>query len=317
MFISLGLMSKQVVIGIIPAFIIVIFFYINNTKKTFSDFIKIMSYLSLGIFLGLIPFLYYYIANKAFTDFIYWNITFNLTTYAKESTPYAFKEGLYSGGWLFVSILPAIFLLFQKKIESTTRLKLLLLVLTAIFLSPSLLPSFLAYKILPIYPFTLVLWAIVLGYRKYKLVILFLIVGLLGFLPLAKSFYIDYLPVNLFHKEINFDYGDNEINVAKWIKNNTSKNEKIMNLGNHYIYVLSERLPQNKYVYILPWLVMPYDKSTKEIVSNPPKVVVNVNDLTEGDWLNLKEWPFLDYLKKNYKVVERYGNYEILFLQKK
>ncbi len=183
--------------------------------------------------------------------------------------------------------------------------------MATLFLSPSILPSFLAYKIPIFYSYPIILWAIVFGLTKKWDLIIAISIGIIAFFPAAQSFYVDFVPANIFQKELILDYGNDELSVAIWLKKNTAYQEKIMNLGNSYIDVLAERLPQNRYVYIFPWLVLPYENSTKEILSNPPKVVIIDNNVLEG-WPILKEkWRFIYEVKKNYRLNATYGTYEI------
>lgn len=310
-FLGLGVMGKQVTAGlVVVSVIILIIFSIRNRIKT-PEFLKINLLFFFGIVIVILPFLIYFLINNALYDFLYWNIIFNLTEYPKQSTPYGLKDGMMTGSWLFFAIIPGTILAFKKNLNSYLRFGLLLLSLSAGFISPTLLPSFLTYKILPIYPYSVLLWAIAVQFIKEKVISVLVIIGLILFFPLAKSFYIDYLPSDISTKgNYILDYGENELRVVDWLTSNTSKKERIMNLGHHYITTLARRLPTNKYVYLFPWLVSPFDKSTKEILKNPPRVVI-VDKKTIEDFPILNKWQFLTYVKRNYKVTATYGLYEI------
>lgn len=321
-FTALGLMSKQVAIGIVPALMIATWWYLSKNlpadrqgRKLSSFFLKGSSSFLLGFSLAITPFILYYFFNQALADFFYWNFTFNLTAYPQQSTPYALKEGFQIGSWLFLAIIPAALLWRRGGLKAEMRFKLLVIILAALFLLPSLLPSFLGYKILAFYPYPLLLWAILWQFRRKKLIIPFLIAGLILFLIPAKPFYLHYFPQNLFQKELIIDYGENELKVVDWLLENTTTKEKIMNLGHHYITTLAQRLPANKYVTFFPWLVMPYDQSTKAILADPPRVVI-LDNQTILDFPILNQWPFLSHLRSDYQVVATYGTYEI-FIPKK
>ncbi|MEX2007722.1 MAG: hypothetical protein WD992_03035, partial [Candidatus Levyibacteriota bacterium] len=154
-------------------------------------------------------------------------------------------------------------------------------------------------------------WAIVLTHLNKNLVKAFVIAGLILLIPHAKTFYVDYLPNYIFNRDFIIDYGEDELNVVAWLRENTKEKSPIMNLGHHYITTLAERLPANKYVYLFPWLVSPFEKSTNEILDNPPSVVI-VDWKTFDDFPVLNNWQFIVYVKNNYKTVARYGTYEIL-----
>lgn len=313
---GLGIMGKQVTVGLIPVVIIITVIHTIKNKEQLSIILKKNCIYCCGIFLSVLPFVGYFFINNALYDFIYWNIIFNLTEYPKQSAPYGLKEGISTGGWLFFSIIPGTILLFKKNLKLYFHSGLLIFILTAIFISPSLLPSFLTYKILPFFAYLVLLWAITFQYIKEKIILVLMIIGIILFLPLAKSFYVDYLPSDIsFKSNYILDYGENELNVVKWIASNTSEKERIVNLGHHYITTLSKRLPANKYVYLFPWLVSPYEVSTREILKKPPRVVI-LDNKTISDFPELREWPFLNYLRNNYKPTAKFGTYEI-FIPKK
>lgn len=309
-FVALGIMSKQSVGLIIFAYLLVSMWYIFENKKYINKAIRGFSYFIGGGLLGVLPFFFYYFINNSLGDFLYWNIIFNFTIYPQQSTPYAFKDGMIAAGWLLLSVIPSIYLLLTKTINKESRLPLALLTLCTIFLSTSLLPSFLGYKILPFYPYPLIIWGILLVNLNKKIAKIFAVIGLLLLVPFLKSFYIDYLPTDIFNKGFILDYGEPELRTVEWLKKNTAYKEKIMNLGHHYVTTLAERLPQNRYVYLFPWLVFPFDESTKEILKNPPRTVI-IDWRSFDDFPVLYEWKFTNYVKANYKSVAKYDTYEI------
>ena len=304
-----ALMGKQVTIGIIPSFLLAYIISVGIQKKNIQSFGKAMLFFSVGIFLGVIPFITYFYLHNALGDFLYWNIVFNLTVYPQQSTAYALKDGIVSSFWLYVAIVPAVYLFFKTK-NKDEKILLPVLILNSLFLFPSFFPSFLVYKMLPLYAYPLMLWVLLLEYRRIKVFLFFILIGLIAYLPLAKNFYVDYVPTDIFRGNYILDYGSDELSVVEWLKTNTRKDERIMNLGHHYMTTLAKRLPSNRYVYIFPWLVTPFEKSTSEIIASSPRVVV-VDTKTISDWPVLKNWGFLSYIAKNYKRVETYGVYEI------
>ncbi len=313
--IACALMGKQIIAGIIITLIIANAYSINNRKVGRQKLTRALFFFILGFAIGILPILIYYSLHHALADFFYWNIIFNLTIYRQQSTPYALKDGLLSSGWLLFSLVPAVFLWFRGKLNFIQRLGILTLICNTIFLFPSFLPSFLVYKSLPFFAYPLILWAIIAQYYRKKVFLVALVIGLIGLLPILKTFYIDYAPQDITNPHYIYDYGENEMAVTAWITKNTSKNEKIMNLGNHYITTLSKRLPANRYVYLFPWLVSPFDASTREIVSHPPKIVI-IDWQTFKDFPTLNSWPFVKFVKQNYTTAAKYGTYEIFIFKK-
>lgn len=307
--VGLGFMAKQIMAGVVPAIGVSL---LLNMKNDFNIPLmrKGIVFFLIGISLAITPILFYFFINNALVDFFYWNVTFNLTVYPSQSAPIALGEGLKMSGWLFMSVIGGIVLLRREKLNASIRFICILLILGTIFLSPSLLPSFHSYKILLFYPYPVILWSVLLASRRNLVNTLILLIGFALFFPVAKTFYLDYVPQNIFHNDYILEYGDDELKVVAWIKNNTVKNERIMNLGHHYITTLAERLPKNRYVYIFPWLVMPYEASTKEILSDPPRIVIIDKQVLE-DWPVLKEWEYVRFVIANYRKEASYGTYEI------
>lgn len=305
-FLGLSFMGKQPAILVFFPFTLILFLM---SKKL--NFKKTIAYMSLGGLTAVVPFIFYFYINNALYDLYFWNITFNLTIYPSLTRAYGIKEGIFSTIFLLLSIIPALFLIFKKNLERSVKFILVALILSTIFLLPSFLPSFWTYKALIFYPYPLILWAIIFGEKKNGVILLSIIIGILFFIPVFKSFYIDYFPQNIFREEYILDYGEDELNVVNWLWKNTQSDERIMNIGNHYILTLAQRLPKNKYVYIFPWLVYPYEKSTNEILYNKPRVVILDSRIYE-DWpLVEKEWRWIGIIRSIYKKEIDFGTYGI------
>lgn len=304
-FLGLSFMGKQPSILLLPFFVAILLF---ANKKII---IKSLIFISLGLATSIAPIIIYFYANNALYELYYWNIVFNLTIYPALSKAYAIKEGISSTFWLFLPLLPALLLVLKGKLEKKVKFILISLMVATISLFPSFFPSFLSYKALIFYPYPLILWSVIFQKKNSKIMLVSIIAGIIFFIPVAKSFYIDYFPQNMFNKDYILDYGEDELRVVEWLKKNTMADEKIMSLGNHYITTLAHRLPKNRYVYIFPWLVYPYEESTIEIVSDPPRIVIMDERLFE-DWPFLeKEWRFISIIRKTYLKEATFGTYQI------
>lgn len=306
-FIGLSFMSKQP--SLLLLFPLIILLFIFKKSKIFS-FKKALIYFGFGFFVSIFPFFLYFLFNNSLYEFYYWNIVFNLTLYPVLSKAYVTTEGIFSTLWLLLSILPA-FIIIRRKTEVNFKFFAISLILATIFLYPSLLPSFLTYKALIFYPYPLILWSMILIEKKSRVIILLTAIGIISLAPVVKSFYVDYLPQNLFNREYILEYGENELAVADWLRKNTSEKEKIMNLGHHYVTTLAKRLPKNRYVYNFPWLIYPYEESSKEILSDPPRIVI-IDDRMFEDWPFLeKEWRFIQAVKTTYVKQADIGTYTV------
>lgn len=306
--IASAVMVKQTVLfATIPLMICPLFLFIRKNINL-RDFIKSTFAFFLGNLIIYLPILLYFYSKDAINDFFYYNVIFNLTIYKESTYAYAFKEGVRVAWPLLLLLIPLTLLLLEKGRQKNFFNKVLLVILFIVSLVPALFPSFLSVRLLPLFGVAVLGWAlaITLGSRvenKFLATLVFFsfLIFLLGESKFLKSYYFYHFPKNFPDSSLSYDFGENEIEVASWLKENTKEEEKIMNMGNHFIYFLSGRLPANKYVYLLPWLVMPYEKSTNDILRDPPKTVIR--DLkAEKDWGNLANWQFLKFLDDNYMV---------------
>ncbi|MDO8658551.1 MAG: glycosyltransferase [Candidatus Levybacteria bacterium] len=320
LFAGFAVMTKQTSVGIMFAVgLTLLFIKENNFKKNiFGIFI-----FGLGSLFAILPILYYFYSKEALSDFFYYNVIFNLTIYREKTTAYALAEGVRVSLPLLFSLFPLSIFLYKKQLKNKIlSSKILLLFLSIVFLTPVLLPSFLGGRLLPLFPLAIISWGFILNWilrykeNKLRLLYIFILIVSSGFIfsevPYVKNQIIAF-PREFSQKTLLFDYTENDLKVAQWLRENTDKDQKIYNMGNSYINFLSQRLPQNRYVFMLPWLVMPFDKSTKDIISNPPEIVINdvYNDIDPM----LKSWGFLKYLKENYIKKEQYGNI-VIYIKK-
>jgi 4-amino-4-deoxy-L-arabinose transferase-like glycosyltransferase len=248
-FVALGIMSKQIAVGIVPAIVIMYLWDLRHQKKNKAQtLINNIMIAAIGVAIIVVPILIYFLTHDALDDFWYWNVTYNLYVYPQQSSAYGLKEGLQYGSWLLAAVVPGTILLFNNTLKRAEKEALALLLLATIFLIPSLLPSFHIYKILAIYPYPLLIWAFAIQYHKQIYMKWLIGIGILLFLFPAKAFYIDFAVSNKMDSSYILEYDEHALEVVSWLQNNTGKNERIVNLGLHYITTLAKRLPHNRYV---------------------------------------------------------------------
>lgn len=285
---------------------------INKEKIRF--FLKKIALYSAGIIIPvLFIFLYFYL-NKGLSDFLNYTFFFILGTYSKAQVNQG--NGLLIV-FAYISLLIPFAFLIKKtgwKIQSG-----LFLVLQIIALFPSLLPSFLSYRAFTAFPLisivTGALIGIILGKTKSitKIIVAF---AFLIFIIFNWTFIDSYIG-SIKDGEVRLgqyitSYADRELEIAGLIKKNSAKDEKIISYGSEMIYVLSDRLPANKYVDPFPYLLYPYDETTKVFTDNPPKLVVYDESLP-NDHIGLDKWPFIDFLHKNYDIVKQFDDSIFLY----
>lgn len=316
---AVSIITKQTSGGIVVASIGILFFD-SYIKKSLALLLKsLTSYVS-GILLPAIIFIAYLIYNKTFADFV-WGVITLTTTYVASPVPPGFSlgEGLWIEAAYFALLVP--FILYWKQTKLSIQ-KVIFLALLIVSLFPTIMPSLLSYRAFPGYP----LAALVAGFDIFLLMSKkatviqksVISISLIIFVILTSRFiepYISSIRNEGFHyKNYIVDYGESDYQVADWIKKNTKRDEKIMTSTSWIVYLLSNRMPKNKYMSFEPLLLLPYNESSNVFISDPPRVFVLANDVLETR-PDLKKWPFFSYLKTHYKSVATYGPNEIFILK--
>lgn len=301
--------TKQSSITISLAVAFTLFFTYIAEKKSFFQILKVFGIYLTGVFIPFAGFIAYFAYNNALKDYLYYSIVFVLGPYSRLK-PYELThgDGLWMAGGLLAIIIP--FILFWRENKLSYQLVILLLSLTlASFFS--LLPSFLSYRAFPAFPFI----SIIAGYnillltqknianiKKWIVVASFII-----FIVLISRYmgeYISFVRENGFsQKQYILDYGQTELNIAQWVKNNTKENERIQNFTSEIIYHRSGRLPKHKYIEPFPFMLTPYDTTAKLFINDPPSAVVFDESLPKVH-IGIEKWPFIPYMKQHYQQIK-------------
>lgn len=295
----------------------------NPVKLTIKKFLIFIISAIIPI-AGLILFYGY---NKALPDLFYYSFELVLDKYNQQPLPAGFSRG--DALWVEAAYLALLipFLVYWKKTGLTIQ-KALMFPLFLIALFPSILPSYLSYRTFTSFPIASLLagfnFAILLrnkGTNNFlnvkNLIVLFSFVSFVTLTLRFTNSYIQSVRDEGFHYG-NFikDYTDSETQTATWINKNTNKNEKIMSFSNSVVYLLSDRLPKNKYIDPFPYLLYPYPQTSKIFSKNPPRIMV-IDERLFVDFPDLLNWPFYkDSVKENYKEVKRFENLIIYELVK-
>lgn len=274
---------------------------------------------SAGVLLPLLFLMGYFAFRHALSDFLYYSVYTVIGPYRE------FQLITHGDGLLIefaYACLVIAFLIFRKRIGVKIQTAVLLTAMI-IALAPSLLPSYLSYRAFTGFPLVSIAAGYLLALLLRKNVALFtrLIIGLsfaifVGLTWRYTRSYIDFVRDNGFHTgQYLTDYGQIEQDIAEWISRNTTKSDRIMSYGSEMIYILSDRLPVNKYTNFTPFILQPYDFTSNIFIDNPPKVIVfdwSHPDLERG----LSAWPFLTYMKKNYREVKRFDALDLYTLKR-
>jgi len=231
---------------------------------------KILSFI-LGIFLPTAIISLYFLADNAFREFFYYNVTYYLQYSGYERNllglPHLQLLAFYSPAIASALLLLANNTTKKNKISRLHLETLLLSLSTVPFIIFSVYhPHHLNYAL----PILAILAGFVYEHKKYFLpaIAIFLYVFATDILPWHSSRLV-YPPSS---KILNDTYpGDDMYKVIDWVKENTPENAKFMILGDSMFYLRSNRLPANRPAKGgIPYSWQPFEQIKKEILSSPP-----------------------------------------------
>ncbi|MBI2613570.1 MAG: hypothetical protein HYW62_02265 [Candidatus Levybacteria bacterium] len=292
-------------------------FYLQRAK-----FILLINRLGVyfsGIIIPILGIILYFSFHKSLEDFFYYTLFFILGTYSKAQVNQG--NGLLIVFSFLSLLIPFVFVVKKVGVRLQSGL---FLILQIVALFPSLLPSFLSYRAFTAFPLISIVAGVLLTTlirnKIGKVSKVAIVLAFVSFLFFNYTFIDSYIS-SIANGEIKYgqyitSYGKKELEIAELIRKNSSKDEKIISYGNEMIYVLSDRLPANKYVDPFPYLLHPYEETSKVFIDNPPKLVVYDESLPR-DHIGLDKWPFIDFLHKNYDILQRFDSGFVLYKYKK
>src|SRR3989344_1326128 len=302
LFLGLALLFKQVAL---PLIVIVGIYILFSKKKQFKEKkFKPAFYFGFGV---VIPtsLLFLYIANLGiWKDFIFWTVTFNMTTFAEMGRKYGTLSewGRVIGVYGF-----SLFAVLNKRLKEETFL-------IGIFLVGSLASIFARFDFVhlqPNLPFVALLSAFsVIWLFKKKYLRILIAVYALASIFLLSQFYKSRLGDNVYF------FGDKEVKVVAEIQKLSRPDEKIFTLGTlPHIYYMADRLPSGEiFVFKFPWFMTHAENRILDgIVNDPPAVIIR--DLTaevEGFMLVSYMPKISEHIDRNYKVVNKVEEIEIM-----
>jgi len=295
-FLGLALLFKQVILPLIA--LVGVYLLIKERK------FKPALIFGLG---ALIPvlFLVKYINDLGiWKDFIFWTITFNMTTFAEMGR----KLGTIGEITRVLGVYGfALFAFCDKKFRENA-------LLIGVFLVGSLASIYARFDFVhlqPSLPFVALLSSISVSYlMKKKYLKVLVIIYALASIYLLSQFY----QGNIGNKV--FFYGNTEKKVATEIQKLTSNDEKIFTLGTlPHIYQMADRLPPgNVFVFQFPWFMIEAEnRILSGIINDPPKVVIrDLTAMVEGKKLVSYMPKIEEYIGRYYKVIDKIGEIEIM-----
>lgn len=290
-----GIIFKQAIIPLAGLVLIYLFW----TSRSFKLSLKYLG----GLFIPVGLMVIYLISIGVFTDFWFWTIIFNLTTFAKFGTKAPFFTGLVRIAAVYS---PALLLPFirQKKLA----------VMLLIFILGSLSGDFARFDFVhfqPSLPFVLLATAAVLiKLWNYKLARF----AVLGYAAVALWWQGIFYYGHISDKVMFFD--SQTYRIAQKIKDNTKPQEEIFLLGPvPHLYQMSNTLPAGRiFVFQFPWFLMESEnRFLTALVNNPPKLVVRDRTVViEGNPITKYAAKLDQFVDKNYQVFDNIGVTEFL-----
>ena len=285
---GLALLFKQV---LLPLIFVMFLFWLFKTRN-----VKYLGVYCLGV---LIPVLYlalYIIKLEVISEFIYWTVTFNVTTFAEFGRKFASLSDLLKIMPVFGSaILGSLYLL---KIRGAKNILIVLYFTTTLIFAYA---RFDLVHLQPSLPFALIILTITLDrFRKNrtKLLIIYCLISV----PLLIYFYKGHLG-----RKVYF-YSDVEINLSEKVRKYVSKGDTVFAFATMpHIYSLSDTLPPGRvFVFQFPWFMLEAeDEILQGIVNNKPKLIVREPLAIADDKILLMYMQNIDkYIKGNYQIQE-------------
>lgn len=292
---GLGLLFKQVTSPLIVLVFILIWI-------RYKDF-KILTFYLIGIFPVPVLMCLYLISIGVFSDFWYWAVVFNLTTFAK----FGRKLPFLSEGLRMVTVYtPALLSLMLKDFKLGVTLLVFILGSLA-----SIYARFDFIHLQPSLPFVALGTALIFDRLKSSPAFKFISLGYLAVVILLLTiFYKGHLSNKVYFYDANMQ------KTAQTISSLTHQGEEIFIFGPPpHLYQLTHTLPAGKvFIFQFPWFMMEAEgKILTGLRESKPRLIVAQPDVTiEGK--NLFEFaPNINrYINDNYSILDSVGSYKIL-----
>lgn len=315
---GISLITKQNSGALGIGVIAVIIFDSFIQKKPLLIFVKRCLDFAAGFTLPILTLILYYAYNNGLNDLLYYTVGVVFDQYGKKPLPDGFSRGdaMWIEAAYFALLVPFLFLWKYTKLSIQ---KVMLFPIFLLALLPSILPSFLSYRAFTSFPIVSILagYNIYLfknglmgNHRNFKkiLVVISFTIFIVFTLRFINPYIMSVRDEGFHFKSFIKDYGESDYKVAQWIRNNTKEDEKVMIFSSSIGYLLSDRLPKNKYIDLFPFLLYPYEKTSGIFAKSPPKIMV-IDETLFRDFPTLLNWPFYkNFMKENYAEKKRFDN---------
>ncbi len=294
--VALGMATifKQVAIPL--ALLVSIYIYLK--RKSFNELVLFaLGYLPLPILMAI-----YFFIRGTFTDFWFWTVIFNLTTFAQMGRKFASISELVRTLWVFGF---AAFALIVFKVSQ--KVVFFIFMIGALF---AVYARFDFVHLQPALPFAVLATLSLFDSPKGNVRKLLIPIYILG----TIIFLIKFLQGHVGDKV--FFFGKNETEVSEKIKRLTKHGEKIFLFGVPLnVYQMSQTLPAgDNFVFQFPWFfVESQDRVLDGITRDQPTIIVADREvMIQGAKITDYASKINKYLLENYIEIDRIGSTQIL-----
>lgn len=296
---GLSLVLKQTVLPLVGLIYLYLIIRKVSLKKIFCSLLLFSLPISVVVL--------YFFKIGIIEDFFYWTVTFNLTAFAEMGKTYPTLNNLIKIMPVFGVALVSVLLQLKKSNFQT-------IILPGVFFLGSLFFAYARFDYIhlqPALPFAVILMLFLFGSVKKSVLIAFAV------LYVFVSLYI-FVPSFRFYSKPGISPMFNDTETVSLVNsvNRYKKGGSVFALGAYpHIYYLTNCLPPGDiFSFQFPWFMkIAEDRILEGIVTDPPDIIVRdgsaqVDGFTLVNYMEKIE----DYVKRNYREVDRIGSTEIL-----
>lgn len=295
LFLGFALVMKQVVVPL--GAVLGLYLLVTKQYQALKSF-------AIWSALPVLAMLLYIVNIGAWNEFFYWTVTFNLTTFAEMGRKYATLNELIKIAVIFSpAIIYSIYLLYRKS----------QMAVYSTFLLGSLIFAYARFDFVhlqPALPFVAILSAIFISkfpdFLKNNLLILYI---------LCSSLILYNYHQALKSNETRF-FGETEYALASTIDKYTEEGDPIFAMATTpHIYFLTKTRPSgNNFVFQFHWFMKEAESDILTgLINDSPKVVIRDSNAQVAGVNLVSAMPQINmFIEKNYRIVDKIGDIEIL-----
>lgn len=298
LFLGTALLFKQVV----GPLAVLLFIYLYADNKRFRKVLPFIAGFLIPVFLLIL-----WVARLSiWREFLFWSVTFNLTTFAQMGRKYPALTEIIKALPLFAIAILTLVREVKKKAANP-------LILLSIFLLGTLFFAYARFDLVhlqPAVPFAAISTVFLMKRVEKDSLRAWLGIYLVAALLLLWPFYRSHLGDRVLF------FGEFESKLSERVLQNSNLGDTIFALGTTpHIYQLTKTLPPgNVFVFQFPWfMVEAEERILQGIITDPPKVVLRDEHSTVQGMNLVSFMPKINaHIERYYKVIDNVNGTEIM-----